>query len=41
MYENGRGVPRDRSRAAELYDVACSAGAKQACNKAKEMREAR
>jgi TPR repeat protein len=37
MYENGRGVQVDRSKAEEKYGRACAAGAKQACDKAKEM----
>ena len=38
MYENGRGVPRDRAKAGDLYQAACTAGAKTACDKAKQMR---
>jgi TPR repeat protein len=38
MFENGRGVPQDRAKAADLYQTVCNAGAKQACEKAKEMR---
>jgi len=39
MYENGRGVASDRSKAAALYGMACGAGAKRACDKAKELQE--
>ena len=38
MFENGRGVPQDRGRAATLYDAACAAGATPACEKAKALR---
>jgi TPR repeat protein len=38
MYERGTGVPVDRAKAAGLYETACTAGAKGACDKAKEMR---
>jgi TPR repeat protein len=37
MYERGTGVPMDRQKAADLYQFACTAGASQACDKAKEM----
>jgi hypothetical protein len=39
MYERGTGVPASRERAGELYQVACTAGARQACDKAREMHE--
>jgi hypothetical protein len=39
MYERGTGVVRDRNKAASLYQTACTAGAKVACDKAKEMQE--
>jgi TPR repeat protein len=39
MLEHGRGVPQDRARAADLYQMACTAGAKTACDKAREMHE--
>jgi TPR repeat protein len=38
MYERGTGVPADRHRAAELYQVACTAGAHAACDKAAAIR---
>jgi TPR repeat protein len=37
MFENGRGVPVDRGRARALYAMACTSGAKQACDKAREL----
>jgi len=37
MLERGTGVLADREKAAELYQVACKAGAKLACDKAKEL----
>jgi TPR repeat protein len=40
MFENGRGVARDRDKAVRLYDTACSAGAKPACERAKGLRAA-
>jgi TPR repeat protein len=40
MYEHGRGVPTDRSKAADLYDATCKAGVRQACDMAREMRKA-
>jgi TPR repeat protein len=39
MCERGTGLPQDRAKAASLYQVACSAGAKLACEKAREIRE--
>jgi TPR repeat protein len=38
MYERGTGVPRDRARAGDLYQSACTAGAEQSCERTKEMR---
>ncbi|MGD0675931.1 MAG: tetratricopeptide repeat protein [Polyangiaceae bacterium] len=39
MFELGRGVGQDRAKAADLYRLTCSAGAMQACDKAKELDE--
>jgi TPR repeat protein len=36
-YERGTGLAADRQRAGELYQGACAAGAKVACDKAKEL----
>jgi TPR repeat protein len=38
MYERGTGVAVNRAKAGDLYQMACTSGAKQACDKAKEMR---
>ncbi len=37
MYERGAGVPANREKAGDLCQIACTAGAKQACDKAREM----
>jgi TPR repeat protein len=37
MYERGTSVPADRKKAGDLYQFACTAGAKGACDKAREM----
>jgi TPR repeat protein len=37
MVERGHGVARDRAKAGDLYQMACTAGAKQACDRAREM----
>jgi TPR repeat protein len=37
MYERGTGVPQDRVKAGDLYQQACTAGSKTACDKAREM----
>ncbi len=37
MYERGTGVPQDRAKAGDLYQASCTAGAKLACEKAREM----
>ena len=36
--EDGRGVAVDRAKASALYDTACHAGAKPACDKASALR---
>lgn len=36
MVESGRGVPQDLARAGQLYGVACRAGARTACDKARD-----
>lgn len=37
MFERGTGVPASREKAGDLYQSACTAGATQACEKAREM----
>ena len=39
MLENGRGVPQNEWKAAHYYDIACAAGAQQACGRAIELRK--
>jgi TPR repeat protein len=38
MYERGTGVPPDRDMAIEFYRRSCTAGARQGCEKEKELR---
>jgi TPR repeat protein len=41
LSENARILPRDLQKARELYAVACAAGARQACDRAKDLADAR